>query len=131
MGGVMTVISPPPVIRGSAPAAEPFPSTMARKWSVLQDAANVVAALAGLPGGSGDAAVADYPAAMRAVGGWRLALAAQGVNDLAAVMEHGLAALLSLHGRDADPTVPAQALWEEFEAARSALLILAVGPPQR
>lgn len=129
MARVMTATSPPPVIPGSVPVAEPFPSTMARKWALLHDAADAVAALAGLPGDVDGAAAADYPAAMHAAGGWRLALAAQGVDDLAAVMEPGLAALLSIHGRGAGAAVAARALWEEFEAARTALLALV--PPTR
>lgn len=102
---------------------------MARKWAVLHDAAGAVAALAGLPGDAAAAAAAVYPETIHAAGGWRLAHAVQGVDDLAAVMEPGLSALLSIRGRGADPTVAAQALWEEFEAARAALLTLA--PPSR
>ena len=85
--------------------------------------------LAGLPGDPLAAPTADFPATMQTAGGWRLALAAQGVDDLAAVMEPGLAALLSIHSRGADPGVAAQALWEETEAARSALRAL-VPPPR-
>ncbi|MDB5726211.1 MAG: hypothetical protein JWQ16_2965 [Novosphingobium sp.] len=101
---------------------------MALKWSVLHHVAGVVATLAGLPGDASGAATTGYPATMHAAGGWRLALAAQGVDDLAAVMEPGLAALLAIHSRGADPLVAAQALWEEFEAARAALLALIPSP---
>jgi hypothetical protein len=125
----MTVTCPPPAIPGDAAAREPYPSTMALRWSVLHHVASVVASLAGLPGdASGDAAT-GYPATMHAAGGWRLALAAQGVDDLAAVMEPGLAALLSIHGHGTDPVGAAQALWEEFASARAALLAL-VPPPR-
>ena len=102
---------------------------LVRKWSAIRQAANVVAALAGVGADSFGAAARDYPATMRAAGGWRLALAAQGIDDLAAVMEPGLAALLSLHRRGADPLVAAQALWEEFAAARAAMFDL-VPPPR-
>jgi hypothetical protein len=125
----MTLTWPPPVIPGVAVASEPFPRTMALKWSVLHHAAGVVAGLAGLPEDANGAASMGYPATMHAAGGWRLALAAQGVDDLAAVMEPGLAALLAIHSRGADPMVAAQALWEEFEAARDALLAL-IPPPR-
>lgn len=101
---------------------------MALKWSVLNHVARVVATLAGLPGDADGDATTGYPATMHAAGGWRLALAAQGVDDLAAVMEPGLAALLSIHSRGADRVAPAQALWEEFESARAALLALVPQP---
>jgi hypothetical protein len=120
----MTVTWPPPVIPGSAAAREPRSSAMAGKWLAVHQAASVVAMLAGLPGDPLTAPAADFPKTMQVAGGWRLALAAQGVDDLAAVMEPGLAALLAIHSRGADPGVAAQALWEEIEAARSALLAL-------
>ena len=125
----MTVTSPPPLDLGDAVAGEPSASAMDLKWSALHQAASIVAALAALPGDLKAAAGPEFPAMMRAAGGWRLALATQGIDDLAAVMEPGVAALLSIHGRGADPTVAAQALWEEFAAARDALLALA--PPPR
>jgi hypothetical protein len=68
--------------------------------------------------------VRNFPAVMRDVGGWRRSLAEQGIEDLAAVMEPGLAALLSVHARGADPAPAAATLWEEFHTARAALLAL-------
>jgi hypothetical protein len=119
---------PPPAIPGSTSAGETAPGKMALRWSSLHVAAQAVAALAAVGSDHDRSAVADYAATMQAAGGWRLALAVQGVDDLAAVMEPGLAALLSIHCRGADPTVAAQALWDEFVAARAALLAL-VPPP--
>lgn len=124
----MTLTWPPPMFPDSiAAAGEPRPATMTRKWAVLQDAARAIAELAGVPDDS--AAAMEFPAAMHAADGWRLALAAQGIDDLAAVMEPGLAALLSIHRRGADPAGAARALWDEFAAARAALLAL-VPPPR-
>ncbi|MFT4025935.1 MAG: hypothetical protein QM676_03925 [Novosphingobium sp.] len=116
---------------GPQPARQPVPplGAMGRRWSALHQAANVVAMLAGLPGVPLPAEVHDFPAAIHAAGGWRLSLAEQGLADLTAVMEPGLAALLALHQRGADPAAPARALWEEFHAARVALLAL-VPPPE-
>jgi hypothetical protein len=51
----------------------------------------------------------------------------QGVEDLAAMMEPGLAALIAVHSDGRDAAAPARALWQEFVAARDALLALA--PP--
>ena len=84
-----------------------------------------VALLAGQqPPEAADPRMASFPAAIRRTGGWRLRLAEQGLADLAAMMEPGLAALLSVqaHGGDARP--PARALLQEFAAARAALLAL-------
>ena len=68
--------------------------------------------------------VRNFPAIMRDTGGWRLIVAQEGVDDLAAIMEPGLAALLALHGQGAPALNPALALWQEFQAARAALLAL-------
>jgi hypothetical protein len=125
----MTVTWPPPLIPGGIAAEEPSPDPIRLKWSAVHDAAGVVAALAGVSRDLLSADATDLPAMMNSVGGWRLALAAHGVDDLAAVLEPGIAALLSIHSRGGDPTVAAQALWEEFVAARDALLALL--PPPR
>jgi hypothetical protein len=125
----MTAASPPPLNPG-APGLDPAPAAdFGAKWATLLQAAGVVAALAGRPDDPIRAEVRDFPQAMAAAGGWRLALAAQGVDDLAAVMEPGLTALLAIHGRGADPAVAAEALWEEFAAACGALLALLPPPP--
>ena len=55
-------------------------------------------------------------------------MAEEGVDDIAAIMEPGLAALLAVHARGADAKPAALALWQEFMAARDALMILL--PPQ-
>ena len=68
------------------------------------------------------AAQRGFPEAMRDVGGWRFTMALQGVDDLAAIMEPGLSALLAAHASGADAPAAAQALWEEFQSARNALM---------
>jgi len=103
-------------------------SAMSMKWSALHDAMNVVGMLAGLAAEPTRPEIRNFPALMRDTGGWRRELAEQGINDLSAVMEPGLAALLAVHARGANPAVPALALWQEFHAARAALLALV--PPQ-
>jgi len=103
-------------------------SAMSMKWSALHDAMNVVGMLAGLAAEPTRPELRNFPALMRDTGGWRRELAEQGINDLSAVMEPGLAALLAVHARGANPAVPALALWQEFHAARAALLALV--PPQ-
>lgn len=106
--------------RGSATA-------LSMKWSALHDAAAVVGALAGIAGEAMTGAQREFPAAVREVGGRRRERAEQAVEDLAAVMEPGLAALLAVHARGADASAPARALWEEFRTARDAVMAL-LGP---
>ena len=103
-------------------------SAMSMKWSALHDAANVVGMLAGLAADPARPEIRNFPAVMRDAGGWRRELAEQGIDDLSAVMEPGLAALLAVHARGTNTAVPALALWQEFHAARAALLALAPPP---
>jgi hypothetical protein len=100
-----------------------------RRWAALHQAAGVVAGLAGVAGSSLPTAARDFPAAIAGVGGWRAALAEQGIADLSAVMQPGLAALLAIHAQGAETEVAAQILWEEFAAGRAA--VLALLPPPR
>ena len=95
------------------------------KWSALHDAAGIVAVLAGLAPEPLKPQVRNFPVPIRDAGGWRTALAEQGIDDLAAIMEPGIAALLAVHARGASCPAAALALWQEFVRARTALLALA------
>lgn len=103
-------------------------STMGMKWSALHDAAGIVATLAGLAAEPVRAEIRNFPAVMRDAGGSRRDLAEQGVDDLAVMMEPGLAALLAVHARGINPAPAALALWQEFHAGRNAVLALAQAP---
>lgn len=103
-------------------------SAMSMKWSALHDAVAVVGTLAGLAAEPMRAEVRNFPAIMRDAGGWRRDQAEQGIDDLSAVMEPGIAALLAIHARGANPAPAALALWQEFHAARAALLALTPPP---
>lgn len=122
-------ISPASVLPGAGRATfgQASVSAMSMKWAALHDAAGVVAMLAGLAAEPMSPELRNFPATIRDLGGWRRTLAEQGVDDLAAVMEPGLAALLAVNGRGADPAPAARSLYEEFLAARAALITLA--PP--
>ncbi|MBS0482265.1 MAG: hypothetical protein JSR96_08955 [Proteobacteria bacterium] len=100
------------------------------KWSALHDALAVVTMLAGLAAESLRPEIRNFPAVMRDAGGWRREVSEQGIDDLAAIMEPGLAALLAVHARGANSGPAALALWQEFHAARAALLAM-VPPPQQ
>ncbi|WEK45422.1 MAG: hypothetical protein P0Y56_10285 [Candidatus Andeanibacterium colombiense] len=99
-------------------------SAVSLKWTALQDAGAVVAMLAGLDPERASPEIRNFPAAIRTAGEWRRHSAENGIDDLAAIMEPGIAALLAVNARGADPHAPALALWREFHAARTALLAL-------
>ena len=108
-------------------------SATSMRWAALADAANVVALLAGVEPERSTPELRNFPALIRAAEPWRREQAENGVADLAAVMEPGIAALLAVNARGADPRPAAMALWREFIAARSAILALlppsgALGP---
>ena len=113
---------------GRAEFGQASASAMSMNWSALHDAVNVVGMLAGLAAEPMRPEIRNFPAVMRDVGGWRRDQTEQGIDDLSAIMQPGLAALLAVHARGTNPAVPALALWQEFHAARAALLAL-VPPP--
>ena len=105
------------------------------RWRALHEAAAIVGALAGRSvtddAGLLSDAIEAFPEAILRAGGWRLALARQGLDDLAAIMETGLSALLAVSARGRSPAHAAAALHDEFRAARTALLALAAPAPVR
>ena len=123
--------TPPSLLPGAGLAefVQASASAMSMKWTALHDAAGVVAMLAGMAAEPMRPEVVNFPAIMRDVGGWRRNLAEQGTADLAAIMEPGIAALLSVQARGVSPAAAALALWQEFQAARSGLLAL-IPPPE-
>ncbi len=113
---------------GRAEFGQASASAMSMKWSALHDAAGVVAMLAGIAAEPMRADLRNFPAVIRDAGGWRRERAEQGIDDLSAIMEPGLAALLAVHARGVNPSSAALALWQEFHATRSALLALTPPP---
>lgn len=103
-------------------------SALSMKWSALHDAAHVVAGIAGLSCPALSQAVRAFPAHVRDATGARRAQAEQGIEDLSAIMESGLSALLAALARGTHPQAAAQALWGEFVRSRDGLLHLALGP---
>jgi hypothetical protein len=112
---------PSSALPGGEPSAV---SAVNAHWAALHDAAAVVAMLGGIAVEPMAPEVRNFPETIREAGGWRRNLAEQGIADLAAIMEPGIAALLAVQARRADPTAAAQALWHEFQTARSGLLAL-------
>ena len=94
------------------------------RWAALAEAGALVAALGGVERGPAGADEREFATLIGHAEGWRRERAKHGVADLAAIMEPGIAALLSIKARGADPRPAAQALWREFAAARTAVLAL-------
>jgi hypothetical protein len=94
------------------------------KWAALHDAAEIVATLAGLADERPATEIRDFPAMVHSAAPWRREIAEKGIDDLAAIMEPGISALLAVHARGGDPQPPALALWREFDAARAALFAI-------
>ena len=103
------------------------------RWAALSEAGSVVASLAGIEPEVADKQVRNFPALIRDCEDWRRELAIQGIEDLQAIMEPGLAALLAINARGTDCRPAALALWREFLSARAAVIGLlppsgALGP---
>jgi hypothetical protein len=109
---------------GRAEFGQAASSALSMRWAALNDAAALVCKLAMIVPEARTPELRNFPAIMRDVGGWRQLLAEQGIDDLAAMMEPGLAALLAVHARGQSPAPAALVLWREFHAARAALLDL-------
>ncbi|MFN5902966.1 MAG: hypothetical protein ACK439_08390 [Novosphingobium sp.] len=115
---------------GRAEFGQASASAMSMQWAALHDAAGIVALLAGITAEPMKPEVRNFPAVMRDTGGWRRNLAEQGIADLSAVMEPGIAAILAVQARGANPGAAALALWQEFLTARAGLLALVPPPGQ-
>lgn len=107
------------------PTSEDPRSPLALKWTALQAAAEIVASLADIRANGSTEAAEAFSAGVERTGGWRLDLARQSIDDIAAMMEPGIAALLAVHAQGGDARAAALALWQEFDRARQALLTLA------
>jgi hypothetical protein len=95
------------------------------RWDALHEAADAVALLAQLgpesPASSPTSAIASLPARASRAGGWRCEAIANGIDDLALVMQTGLRALISAADQGRDTTAAALTLWREFHVARLAI----------
>lgn len=116
--------TPPPSHGANRSGDRTAANRMAMKWAAVHDAAAAIGGLAGIAPELRSPEVRNFPAIMRDAGGWRYRLAEQGVDDLAAILEPGLAALLALHGSGVPAGPAAAALWQEFHTARAGLLAL-------
>jgi hypothetical protein len=98
------------------------------RWHALHAAGQEIGAMAALAAEPLAGPIEEFPRRIAERGGARLALARDGLEDLDAILQPGLAALRMIDARGQDTTAPALALWREFHALRSALLDLAQQP---
>lgn len=98
---------------------------MAMRWATAHEAVEAVSFIAGMAPAEHGAEIWNFPEAIRQCAGWRRDLAEQGVEDLIAMLEPGVTALLAVHDSGADARPAAMALWQEFQTARDALIALA------
>lgn len=122
----------PPDFHSSFPAAKPAgdPAVdpdlrLAVRWTALAEAARVVAQLA-TPGTPEEVeAAVRLPMVLKHALGNRRMLIEQGIDDMLAMMEPGLTALLDVHQRGGQTAPAANALWQEFLRARRGVAALA------
>lgn len=114
---------------GRAQFGQGSASALSMKWSALHEAAEAVAAIAGREAAPLSAQQRNFPIDIREAGESVHRLVEEGVEDISALMEPGLAALLAVNARGNDPSAAAAALWEEFVRARDALLTLVPEKP--
>lgn len=107
---------------GTAPAAAV--QAAAAQWAALHDAAAAVAGLAGVEPLAPTGRERDFTALVMTLSAWRLELMRDRLDDIAAIMRCGLAALLAANAQGQKPTAAALQLWHEFLHARDAVLDL-------
>ncbi len=105
-------------------ALSPDFAVLERQWEAVHEAAAAVGYLAQLASEPDDPAIAQLPRRAIARGGWRLEMVARGIDDLSAIMQPGLRALLGLTAAGKDTTAAALTLWREFHSARATILAL-------
>lgn len=113
----MASLPPEPIL--SAPSAPPVGAALAAQWEGLHAQAAGLSAMAGI---APEAAPSPMASLTETARDWQLALAAQGLADIDAMLGAGLAALATLTARGQDTAAPALALWREFHAARASVL---------
>lgn len=100
-------------------------ANLAAQWEAVHEAAAAIGVLAQLGRPDESEAVTRLPERAEAHGGYEYDMVRRGVDDLAAVMQPGLRALLALSAAGQDTTSAALTLWREFHASRDAIIALA------
>lgn len=97
-------------------------ATLIEQWAAVEDAARVVALLAGQPAPEFDASAQALIARLVRADAGRAQTSILTLDELVATMRFGLDALLAAHGTNADPRPAAHCLWREYLRGRAATL---------
>lgn len=97
-------------------------TALADQWEAVHDAAAAVGVLAQLGREEPDAAITSLPQRAAELGGHHYAMVARGIDDLSAIMQSGLRALLALTAQGKDTTSAALTLWREFHMTRDTIV---------
>lgn len=118
---------PPASFTYAAPVGGLIPTDhVAATWTHIVAEARRLTAMARIgPDDGAGPMIADLIAR---AGAEQRALAAQGIEDIAAMLDAGMAALETLAARGQDASAPALALWVEYHAARSAIASILGAP---
>ena len=104
--------------------ASSSPRTLREKWEALHETAQVIGTMAQLAREDYSGEIAAFPNAVVLAGTAKQELAEQGLEDLDAIIQPGVTALLAIEARGKDVTAPALALWREFYSSRQSMLTL-------
>ena len=115
-------------VKSHRPGAGQIGPVTSIRWSALGDAGVVVAMLAGIEAERPSRFIRNFPGLLRDCPAWERNLAIGWIDDLTAIMEVGLAALLAVNARGTDCRPAALALWGEYILARASLLALSPPP---
>jgi hypothetical protein len=108
---------------------EARPLTLRERWENLHESAQLIGSMAHLAKEEYRGNIADFPVTIMRSSVPKQEIAEQGLQDLDAMIQPGLTALLAIEARGQNTTAPALALWREVHAARQALLGLCAPEP--
>ena len=111
------------ILPGFAPL--PDRAVVMAQWEAVLEAAAAVAALGGIAREPLSPELLAVPRRVPASDDGRYLRLASAIDDLAAILQPGLRALLMLTAKGRDTTTAARTLWREYHAARGAILALA------
>ena len=97
-------------------------ATLIEQWAAVEDAARVIALLAGQSAPEHDASARMLIARLTRADAGRTQGTILALDELVATMRFGLDALLAAHGTSADPRPAANCLWREYQRGRAATL---------
>jgi hypothetical protein len=111
-------------LRQSAFAARHPIDSMIARWHTIVGDTGQLAVLAGLHEAAAPGQADAFLRALAQASEWQRELAWQGVEDIEALMQSGMAALDVLSERGQDARIPAIALWREVDSARRSIMAI-------